>query len=103
MTQEEKAAIISYRKAGLGYSVIAKRLGRPKSSVAAFCQKNGLGRKLVGKDLITSSNRGKVGDARLARGFENKSSRAYKVNYKFRDTPNNEVVIDALQILKTTR
>ena len=103
MTKEEKAAIISYRKAGLGYSLIAKKLGRPKSSIAAFCQKNGLGSKLVEKDLLTSSERGKVGDARLAKGFQCKASRAYKVNYKFRDMPNSEVVMDALQILKTTR
>ena len=31
MTQEEKAAIISYRKAGVGYSVIAQRLGFSKA------------------------------------------------------------------------
>ena len=103
MTQEEKAAIISYRKAGFGYTVIAKKLGRPKSSVAAFCQKNGLGSKPVEKDLLTSSGRCKVGDAKLAKGFQSKASRAYKVNYKFRNTPNSEVVMDALQILKTTR
>lgn len=103
MTQEEKAAIISYRKAGVGYSVIAQRLGFSKSTVATFCQKNGLGSKLVEKDLLTSSDRGKVGDAKLAKGFQSKASRGYKVNYKFRNTPNNEVVIDALQILKTTR
>lgn len=101
MTQEEKDIIISLRKAGYGYSVIAKKLGCGKSTISAFCQRNGLGSKLVEKDLLTSSNRGNVGDARLAKGFVSKASRAYKVTYKFRDTPNNEVVTDALQILKT--
>ena len=103
MTAEQKNLIYNLRKAGQSYTVIAAKLGFSKSAVATYCQRNGLGNILVENNLITRSNRVNVGDAEKPGGFISKASRAYKVHYKFRDTPDGAAVTSALEILKTKR
>ena len=77
MTAEQKNLIYNLRKAGQSYTVIADKLGFSKSAVATYCQRNGLGSILVENNLITKSNRVKVGDAEKPGGFISKASRAY--------------------------
>ena len=103
MTAEQKNLIYNLRKAGQSYTVIADKLGFSKSTVATFCQRNNLGSIMVENNLITKSNRVKVGDAEKPGGFINKASRAYKVHYKFRDSTDNGAVESALEILRTRR
>ena len=103
MTAEQKNIIVKLRKAGYSYTIIARKLGFSKSTVATFCQRNNLGSILVENNLITKSNRAKVGDAEKPGGFISKASRAYKVHYKFRDSTDNGAVESALEILRTRR
>ena len=103
MTTDQKDIITNLRKAGYSYTFISRKLGFSKSTVATFCRRNGMGSILVEKDLITSSKRAKVGATPRADGFESKVSRAYKVHYKFRDTPDGTAVTSALEILRTKR
>lgn len=103
MTAEQKNLIYNLRKAGQSYTVIADKLGFSKSAIATYCQRNGLGSILVENNLITKSNRVKVGDAEKPGGFISKASRAYKVHYKFRDSTDNGAVESALEILRTRR
>ena len=103
MTAEQKNIIITLRKAGKSYTEIAKKLGFCKSTVATFCQRNGMGSILVENNLITRSNRVNVGDAEKPGGFVSKRSRAYKVLYRFRDSADDVAVASALEILRTRR
>ena len=103
MTAEQKNIIVNLRKAGCSYTIIARKLGFSKSTVATFCQRNNLGSILVENNLITKSNRVTVGDAKKPEGFLSKPSHAYKVHYKFRDSTDDVAVASALEILRTKR
>ena len=43
MTNEQKAAIIEFRKNGCGYRTIAQHMGMNDNTIKAFCKRNGLG------------------------------------------------------------
>ena len=43
MTNEQKIRIASLRRAGCGYTVIARELGLTKSAISNYCRGNGLG------------------------------------------------------------
>jgi len=45
MTTEQKNKIVSMRKAGHGYTAVAREVGLSKSAVSNFCRENGLAGK----------------------------------------------------------
>ena len=60
MTNEQKIRIASLRRAGLGYTAIAREIGLTKSAISNYCRGNGLGSTIEGKgknDLQKSSVR----------------------------------------------
>ena len=89
MTKEQKSIISSLRRAGKGYTFIARRLGVAKSTVAAFCQKNSLGEGFATDGALVKN----------PQGFACKGTRAYRVTYKFVDSANEAAVTSALAIL----
>jgi len=50
MTECQKAEVAGLRRAGLGYTVIAKKMGMPRDTVRSFCRRNGLNGKMAGDD-----------------------------------------------------
>ncbi|MBQ6482518.1 MAG: helix-turn-helix domain-containing protein [Anaerolineaceae bacterium] len=49
MTNEQKIRIASLRRAGLGYTAIAREIGLTKSAISNYCRGNGLGSIIEGK------------------------------------------------------
>lgn len=98
MTNEQKIRIASLRRAGQGYTAIAREIGLSKSAISNYCRGNGLG-SVVDKgknDLqkspvrVINATAGKV---------EKQSIPAFKVITVFADEPNEAAVAEALRIL----
>lgn len=100
MTTEQKNRIVSLRKAGYGYTAVARELGLSKSAISNFCRENGLSGKahIIEEDnLINEPSRGNTVPAE---SFEKSRRRVnYKVSVFFADEPNEEAVAEALRIL----
>ncbi len=102
MTTEQKNRITSMRKAGYGYTAVARELGLSKSAVGQFCRENGLGNIVVEKgpkDLQSATHRGKLCDEKTAGNLGNKGLKACRVTTIFADEPNEQAVTEALRIL----
>jgi hypothetical protein len=86
MTTEQKNKIVSMRKAGHGYTAVAREVGLSKSAVSNFCRENGLAGKAYiieetgKKDLLSVPHRVKVGPEKKARSLENKGYCAILIN-----------------------
>ena len=89
MTNEQKIKISSLRRAGHGYTAIAREMGLSKSAISNYCRESGLGN--TKNDLQKSPVRvitcaaGKVP--------------AFRVTTVFADEPNEAAVAEALRIL----
>lgn len=76
MTTEQKNKIVSMRKAGYGYTAVAREVGLSKSAVSNFCRENGLAGKgyileeTGKKNLICLPDRVNVSDEKKAKRLE---------------------------------
>ena len=99
MTSEQKIRIASLRRAGCGYTAIAREIGLSKSAISNYCRDNGLGSIIADKgknDLQKSPVRVINGTAGNA---EKQSVPAFRVTTVFADEPNEAAVAEALRIL----
>ena len=55
MTNEQKLQIVAYRKAGMGYKQIAKKLDLSANSVKSYCRRNGLNNETLEQSLPESA------------------------------------------------
>ena len=94
MTNEQKIRIAALRKAGQGYTAIAREIGLSKSAISNYCRENGLGGKK--NDLQKPPVRVITGEAGKA---EKQSAPAFRVTTVFADEPNEAAVAEALRIL----
>ncbi len=95
MTIEQKNRIVSLRKAGYGYTAVARELGLTKSAVSTYCHKIGLVGVMEKKDLLLSDDGGKVTKPGLDERISN-------VTYHFAKETNEDAVSEALRILAST-
>ena len=89
MTNEQKIRIASLRRAGYGYTAIAREMGLSKSAISNYCRETGLGN--TKNDLQKSPVRVITGAAGKVRAF--------RVTTVFADEPNEAAVAEALRIL----
>ena len=94
MTNEQKIRISSLRRAGHGYTAIAREMGLSKSAICNYCRENGLGNQK--NDLQKSPVRVITG---AAGKVEKQSIPAFRVTTVFADEPNEAAVAEALRIL----
>ena len=103
MTNEQKIRIASLRRAGCGYTVIARELGLTKSAISNYCRGNGLGSIIEGKgknDLQKSSVRVITSEAPKP---AQQGTSGFRVTTTFADEPNEAAVAEALRILTNVR
>jgi len=103
MTNEQKIRIASLRRAGCGYTAIARELGLTKSAISNYCRGNGLGSIIEGKgknDLQKSSVR--VITSEAPKPVQQGTS-GFRVTTIFADEPNEAAVAEALRILTNVR
>ena len=103
MTNEQKIRIASLRRAGLGYTAIAREIGLTKSAISNYCRGNGLGSIIEGKgknDLQKSSVR--VITSEAPKPVQQGTS-GFRVTTIFADEPNEAAVAEALRILTNVR
>ncbi len=103
MTNEQKIRIASLRRAGCGYTAIARELGLTKSAISNYCRGNGLGSIIEGKgknDLQKSSVR--VITSEAPKPVQQGTS-GFRVTTIFADEPNEAAVAEALRILINVR
>jgi len=103
MTNEQKIRIASLRRAGLGYTAIAREIGLSKSAISNYCRGNGLGSIIEGKgknDLQKSSVR--VITSEAPKPVQQGTS-GFRVTTIFADEPNEAAVAEALRILINVR
>ena len=109
MTIEQKNKIVSMRKAGYGYTAVAREVGLSKSAISNFCRENGIAGKgniveETGKnELICAPNRVILCADKKARSLEKQGAAAFRVTTIFADKPNEEAVAEALRILVNVR
>ena len=103
MTNEQKIRIASLRRAGLGYTAIAREIGLTKSAISNYCRGNGLGSIVEGKgknDLQKSSVR--VITSEAPKPVQQGTS-GFRVTTIFADEPNEAALAEALRILTNVR
>ena len=103
MTNEQKIRIASLRRAGLGYTAIAREIGLTKSAISNYCRGNGLGSIIEGKgknDLQKSSVRVITSEAPKPVLQRNPG---FRVTTVFADEPNEAAVAEALRMLMNAR
>ena len=103
MTNEQKIRIASLRRAGLGYTAIAREIGLTKSAISNYCRGNGLGSIIEGKgknDLQKSSVR--VITSEAPKPVQQGTS-GFRVTTIFADEPNEAAVVEALRIRTNVR
>ena len=92
MTTEQKSQLISLRKAGYGYTAVAREIGMSKSAVRKYCQEMGLAGVIEKQDLLLPESRANVNDTKG-------SGVTCKVTHVFADKPNENVVPEVIRIL----
>ena len=92
MTTEQKSQLISLRKAGYGYTAVAREIGLSKSAVRKYCQEMGLAGFIEKQDLLLPESRANVNDTKG-------SGVTCKVTHVFADEPNESVVPAVIRIL----
>ena len=93
MTTEQKNRIVTLRKAGYGYTAVARELGLTKAAVSKYCHKVGLTGIAEKNDLQLIETRGNVTTT------PEPAEKAVKVTYHFAEEPNEEVVPEVIRIL----
>jgi len=99
MTNEQKIRIASLRRAGCGYTAIARELGLSKSAISNYCRGNGLGsiiEEIGRKSLQSFPAHGKTEHAEKP---VRQSVAGFRVTTVFADVPNEAAVAEALRIL----
>ena len=103
MTNEQKIRIASLRRAGCGYTVIARELGLTKSAISNYCRGNGLGSitEENGRKSLQSSPT--HGNTEHAEKHVQQRAPGFRVTTVFADEPNEAAVAEALRILMNAR
>ena len=99
MTNEQKIRISSLRRAGCGYTTIARELGLSKSAISNYCRDNGLGSIIEEKGRNSLQSSPTHGNTEHAKKPVRQSVPGFRVTTFFADEPNEAAVAEALRIL----
>ena len=99
MTNEQKIRIASLRRAGCGYSTIARELGLTKSAISNYCRGNGLGSIIEESGRKSLQSSPTHGNTEHAEKPVRQSVTGFRVTTVFADVPNEAAVAEALRIL----
>ena len=111
MTNAEKLRITRLREQGLGYTQIANRMGLSKSTVSAFCRRNGLTEEKPRKSnnsLLSGTLRVNTVTANplpttVVSDVDDAVKITCKVTVTYADKPDETAVADVLDILRNAR
>ena len=99
MTNEQKIRISSLRRAGCGYTAIARELGLSKSAISNYCRDNGLGSIIEEKGKKSLPFSPVRVNTEHAEKPVRQSVPGFRVTTVFADEPNEAAVAEALRIL----
>ena len=103
MTNEQKIRIASLRRAGCGYTVIARELGLTKSAISNYCRGNGLGSIIEERGRNSLQSSPAHGNTEHAEKPFRQSVPGFRVTTIFADEANEAAVAEALRILTNVR